>query len=357
MIDNNGQNNEGLRVNQIDRINNKVNELVDAGDKKEREKGKGTFYGILAFAVFIIMAVGATFAYFTASTNSATGSVRTGSASLQLDYISYTSAWLNDELIPVATNIVEYSVEQRPDSSGHKMCIDDNGSEICSAYVFQVRNKADAPQNVSIKIASDENGFANLNAMIYEVSKGSGYSETVATDDPVLATNQTEYDKVCVTDPEAEGYDPACSEFVKVQDANGVGVFDYTPIYINRLGVTKTLLSVESVKSVAVPVPQVGEEDARLATNVELPGLSAGSGNNVKTFLVVLYIKETGGNQTDVDSSSQFSGRIIVDGSDGSTGVTGKIDATDNSVLQNQTTTTTTDTTDTTTTEGTTTEP
>ena len=334
MIDNNKQ------------VNDQFSNQVDEDNKREKEKGKGTFYGIIAFAVFIIMAVGATFAYFTASTSSATGSVRTGSASLQLDYISYTSAWLNDELIPVDTNIVEYSVEQRPDSNGNKMCIDDNGSEICSAYVFQVRNKADAPQNVSIKIASDENGFGNLTAMIYEVSKGSGYSETAATDDPVLATNQTEYDKVCVTDPEAEGYDPACSEFVKVQDANGVGVFDYTPIYINRLGVTKTLLSVESVKSVAVPVPQVGEEDARLATNVELPGLSAGSGNNLKTFLVVLYIKENTENQNDTDSNKNFSGRIIVDGSDGTTGVTGKIEAIDTSVLQNQTTTT--DTTDTT---------
>ena len=341
-------NEENNKVNQVDQINNKVNELVDNSEKKEKEKGRGTFYGIIAFAVFIIMAVGATFAYFTASTNSSSGSVRTGSASLQLDYISYTSAWLSDELIPVDTNIVEYSVEQRPDSSGHKMCIDDNGSAICSAYVFQVKNKADAPQNVSIKIASDENRFGNLHAMIYEVAKGSGYNnETAAADDPKLATNQTEYDTVCVTDPEAEGYDPSCSEFVKVQDANGVGIFDYSPIYINRLGVTKTLLSVDSVKSVAVPVPQVGEENARLATNVELPGLSAGAGNNLKTFLVILYIKENTENQNETDSNKQFSGRIIVDGSDGSTGVTGKIEATDTSVLQSQTTTTTT-TTDTT---------
>ena len=147
MIDNNNQNNQiGNQNNQVeeqinvDKIDQKVNQIEQDSNKKEKEKGKGTFYGIIAFAVFIIMAVGATFAYFTASTSSSSGSVRTGSASLQLEYISYTSAWLSDKLIPVDTNIAEYSVEQRPNSEGDKLCMDDYGNQICSAYVFQVRN-------------------------------------------------------------------------------------------------------------------------------------------------------------------------------------------------------------------------
>ena len=50
-------------------------------------KGRGLFYAVIAIATFIIMAVGATFAYFTASTNSANTSVQTGSTTLQLQYI------------------------------------------------------------------------------------------------------------------------------------------------------------------------------------------------------------------------------------------------------------------------------
>ena len=326
-------NEENNKVNQVEQINNKVNELVDSNEKKEKEKGRGTFYGIIAFAVFIIMAVGATFAYFTASTNSSSGSVRTGSASLQLEYISYNNAWLSDKLIPVKTNIVEYSVEQRPDSSGNRICIDDYGNQICSAYVFQVKNNANSPQNVSINLASDDNGFGNLTAMLYEISKGSSYSDTEALDDPNFATDSETYED---------------GEHVQVQDAGGNPLYEFEPVYINRLGVTKTLLSVAGVKSVAVPVPQVGDDNAKLADNIELPGIS--SGDNLKTFLVVLYINENDDNQNETDSNKTFSGRIIVDGSDGATGVTGKISALDTSVLQNQTTTTdTTDTTDVTT--------
>ena len=44
--------------------------------------GKGLFYGVIAVATFIIMAVGATFAYFTATTNSANTAVQTGSTVL-----------------------------------------------------------------------------------------------------------------------------------------------------------------------------------------------------------------------------------------------------------------------------------
>ena len=57
------------------------------------------------------MAVGATFAYFTASTSSSSNAVQTGSTSLQLKYISYNEGWMNNDLIPADTTVVEYSFE------------------------------------------------------------------------------------------------------------------------------------------------------------------------------------------------------------------------------------------------------
>ena len=56
-------------------------------------RGRGLFYGVIAIATFIIMAVGATFAYFTATTESMNNTVQTGSTTLQLIYISYGEAW------------------------------------------------------------------------------------------------------------------------------------------------------------------------------------------------------------------------------------------------------------------------
>ena len=80
-------------------------------------KGRGLFYGVIAIATFIIMAVGATFAYFTATTSSMNAAVQTGSTTLQLKYISYGSAWMQKDLIPADTNVVEFSLPLRPCSS------------------------------------------------------------------------------------------------------------------------------------------------------------------------------------------------------------------------------------------------
>ena len=64
---------------------------------KNEVKGRGLFYGVIAVATFIIMAVGTTFAYFTATTESMNSAVQTGSTTLQLQYISYGSAWIKND--------------------------------------------------------------------------------------------------------------------------------------------------------------------------------------------------------------------------------------------------------------------
>ena len=140
--------------------------MSDNNERKinKKENGRELFYGVIAVATFIIMAVGATFAYFTASTNSANSSVKTGSTRLEMDYISYSEGWMKQNLIPVDTKVAEYSVEYQDDTTGNAMCMDDYGNEICSIYVFQVRNRANSPQDVSINIVSEDNGFANLHA-------------------------------------------------------------------------------------------------------------------------------------------------------------------------------------------------
>ncbi|MEE3343621.1 MAG: hypothetical protein VZS44_05985 [Bacilli bacterium] len=357
VVDNNQVNNAQINDNQVN--NNQAND--QNVNKKEKEKGKGTFYGILAFAIFVIMAVGATFAYFTASTNSSGGSLKTGSATLQLEFISYTTAWLSDKLIPVRTSVAEYSVERRPSIENNerkKICVDDFGNQICSVYVFQVRNNANSPQTVSISIASEENGFGNLAAMIYEIKPGEQYETTDPGDDPQFASTDEEYNDV--------------DDYVQVQNSEGSPILTgFEPVYVNRLGVTKTLLQATDPDdgqlkySVAVAVPQVGDDNAKLADAVTIPGVSDQSQDNYKTFMIVLYVNETGDNQNDSDSNKTFSGRVIVDGSDGSSGVTGFIQGvTDNTGLQSDTGTTettgtdTTDTTETTeTTDTTTTEP
>lgn len=320
-------------------------------------KGRGLFYGVIAIATFIIMAVGATFAYFTATTESMDSAVQTGSTTLQLKYISYGSAWSKNDLIPADTYVVEYSVEGQsdvtnttnPDEFGvhgkngnNTLCKDDYGNSICSIYVFQVVNTAPSPQTVSINVVSKQNSFSNLNAMAYEVS--------VPTDEAALAA----YNKIYNADDETlkllkNGVnDPVFTKnnlddtigAIDVVDGNEALLNDtqYKPVYINREGVVKTLLkylktdedgstSIEpAISRDLVPLKTAQDEaleaekrTARIADNVEI------SGGETKTFALVLYIENTDYDQTEDDAEKNFQGQVVVKSGDGNTGVSGSI--------------------------------
>lgn len=315
-------------------------------NQKNGKKGNNRelFYGVIAISTFIIMVVGATFAYFTANTSSADSSVKTGSTKLQLEYISYGEGWLNNKLIPADTKVAEYSVENQNDTTPNQMCIDDFGNEICSLYVFQVRNTSNSPQDVSINIISENNEFSSLNAMAYEIGTEDGYDNTVGKvggSDPDFALNSTDSDN---------------DSKIKIEDGNNTQLFQDTsvlkPIYINRDKVTKKLLSyntslhkddpTQAPKSIEIPVSTDIEGSAKLADGIEIPGVNTTQdGDNLRTFMVVLYILNKNENQNDTDAEKTFTGRIVVTTDDGGTGVSGTIGAAANSQLQSSPTTTT----------------
>lgn len=315
-------------------------------------KNRGLFYGVIAVAVFIIMAVGTTFAYFTATTNSADSSVQTGSTTLRLKYISYEEAWLNKDLIPANTDVVEYSFEYQNDTTVNQdkenyetiryntLCKDDFGNSICSVYVFQVQNSANSPQAVSIDVLTQTNSFGSLNAMAYEISEPTEgdadnygkYFPTVGDEEPYTPTFKNELnglgDPVFKTNSDDED-----SSHVAVKDGDGnlMTSDNYSPIYVNRDGVVKKLLKWNdsgnmkpSIDRAIKVLSDMNLEDrsVRVADNIELPERST------KTFALVLYIKnDEDKDQTDSDADKSFSGQVIVGPGDGSGGVSGQIEA------------------------------
>lgn len=310
-------------------------------------KGRGLFYAVIAIATFIIMAVGATFAYFTATTASMNSAVQTGSTTLELKYISYGSAWLKNDLIPADTSVVEYSVEFQNDTTNttdltdegeyvangnNTMCKDDYGNSICSVYVFQVTNSAASPQTVSLNIVSQINGFSSLNAMAYELTLPEDLAEYSSTEngngknDPVFKTGEGDETEgaIFVTD----GYDKVLSDS------------EYSPIYINRKGVIKTLqqyiTSVDeetqtvtkayAIDRLIVPVIEgvetsTEERTTKIADDIEI------AGGETKTYAIVLYIKNEDFDQTTTDADKVFEGQVVVSSGDGSSGVSGMISA------------------------------
>ena len=328
-------------------------------------KGRGLFYAVIAVATFIIMAVGATFAYFTATTNSANSSVKTGSTTLKLKYISYESGWMNNDLIPADTEVTEYSFENQNDTTiksdslsedasykllKNGLCKDDFGNSICSVYVFQVKNDANSPQTVSLNVVSEINQFASLNAMAYEISLSNenktdyeSKENNNGLTDPKFRKNSSE-----VEDGLIDVKDGDSNTLYLDGQESGITNTVYSPVFINRKGVTKTLLKyVESqdvsggtsIKKPAIDrllVPTVDseglesntgtdEEDTakkrttRVSDDIEI------SGGETKTFALVLYIKNAKIDQTKTDASKEFSGRVIISSGDGSTGVSGSI--------------------------------
>ena len=327
-------------------------------------KGRGLFYGVIAIATFIVMAVGATFAYFTATTASMNSAVQTGSTTLQLKYISYGGAWSKRDLIPADTAIVEYSVEKQSDftnssaadeetgkfpvNGNNTICKDDYGNSICSIYVFQVRNSAPSPQSVSINVISEKNGFANLKAMAYEIAK--------PTDEDELLLYNTIYDPLNEeTFTEKNGLnDPIFRNGSEDETDGAIDVIDeknalldksqFEPVYINRNGVVKTLLEyIDSTTTdgdtttvvkkpaldralVSLPNPsdeskEAKERTAKVADDIEIQG------GELKTFAIILYIKNEDYDQTDTDAEKIFQGQVVVSSGDGSTGVSGTISA------------------------------
>lgn len=312
-------------------------------------KGRGLFYGVIAIATFIVMAVGATFAYFTATTESMNSAVQTGSTTLQLQYISYGSAWSQNDLIPADTTIVEYSVENQSDTTvtsdpseegvypvegNNTLCKDDFGNSICSIYVFQVKNSAASPQSVSLNVVSEENGFSALNAMAYEISVPEDRTDYDGTEngngvnDPVFRTSAGDA---------AEGA-------IDVTDGQNTILYEgqYNPVYINRNGVVKKLLQyVESrdeeaqtvvkrpaIDRLLVSLPtedsklqEASLRTAKIADDIEI------AGGETKTFALVLYIKNEDIDQTETDAAKAFQGQVVVSSGDGNTGVSGIISA------------------------------
>ena len=304
-------------------------------------KGRGLFYGVIAVATFIIMAVGATFAYFTATTNSMNSAVQTGSTTLQLQYISYGTAWMKDDLIPANDTIVEYSFENQNDTTVSKvdtlnntLCKDDYGNSICSVYVFQVVNSAHSPQTVSLNVVSEENSFASLNAMAYEITipeddtdyKSQENSNGVG--DPIFKKNAEDITEGAIDVVDGENTPLDSSK--------------YNEIYINRKGVTKTLLqwvqSVNPENGTKVVAPAINRElipitednqssearerTARIADDIEIIG------GETKTFALVLYIlNDENRDQTETDALKTFTGQMVVSSGDGNSGVSGQISA------------------------------
>lgn len=228
--------------------------------------GKGIFYGVIGVATLVVAIIGATFAYFAASTNSANNAVSAASSTVSALQLSEVKDGIKANLIPIdETNSKFPSVVGLTSTS----CKDDNENNICSTYQFTVTNPNEQAQQVYFYLEPSSNTFTNLH---YTIFKGTPTTYNVKGEQ--------------VTDGG--------------KAANGAVVVKDTQLTLN----STTRISLDNLSQV---LPAKGSA----------------------TYTIVLWIHETGGDQTTSDAGKSFAGGVristgILDGEGNATsGVTG----------------------------------
>lgn len=141
-------------------------------------KKKGILFVIAFIATLVLIAVGATFAYFSATISSADNAVNVGAAMFRIDFDDDVSL-IKGNVIPSIEEYVDIASKRvdgqgkflKPyeDSETGKMviantaCIDDNLNEICSLYTFTISNpltNVDLPLYITLN--TSVNSFENL---------------------------------------------------------------------------------------------------------------------------------------------------------------------------------------------------
>lgn len=290
---------------------------------ENNNNGRGVFYGVIGVATLIVAIIGATFAYFAAQTNTEDNAIRASAAIVELDIATHSATNLGANMIPVeadgttqstvagaAAAATEYATlfprfpsagSEDTDDAGRAACTDLLGNRICSIYTFTVSNPSTASQQIFGFLTVKSNTFSNLK---YAVFKGTP-TQIGATDDQWKVLDST---TVAGYVPVDGNYDIDDGAIVKSmanvpQSATGDNPGDFTATttdnnrYIPAMTVT-------------------------LAANDNQTG-----GDDEVTYTVLLWIEETGLNQTTDDSSADgttpksFEGGIFIN-TGGESGVT-----------------------------------
>lgn len=152
----------------------------------DKKKKKIIFILIITIATIILIAVGSTFAYFSATIASEENAVSLGAAVFTLDLEDDTSL-IKTQVIPSAEKYVDMSTIQRLDENRNFIkpyrengdlivektaCVDDNLNEICSIYTFTVINTmTDMDLPLYVTLNPTINTFENLYFKVVDEEK------------------------------------------------------------------------------------------------------------------------------------------------------------------------------------------
>ena len=260
----------------------------------EEKNKKKIYYLIVAIAIIILISIGSTFAYFSASISSDPNAVDFKAAEFQIQFKDDTSL-IKGNIIPSIEEYVDIT-SKRTDSEGNFLkpikdtetnimqtegtaCIDDNLNEICSMYTFTIMNPmttTDLPLYITLNVSI--NNFENLYYKVLDNDLNEVINTTHLVDDRYELDSEGNYKK------DDNG------QLIKKDNFENLKI---SPVVLTNIN--KTL-------------PKAPDEE-----------------NPSKvTYTIVMWIMETGQNQNEQDGGKVFASTLNVEasGADGK-GITG----------------------------------
>lgn len=167
--------------------------------KENNNKGRGVFYGVIGVATLVVAIIGATFAYFTASANAGNGVIGGNMATIgfNLSVEKVVDPGVGSGMIPMSNTMVEAASSK---TTGTGTCTDDNGNAVCQIYKITVTNTSTASMFVDGYVAltggsgipTDTTLTKNTTntmrwAQVFSKGTGAGYS--TAGVQPLAATS------------------------------------------------------------------------------------------------------------------------------------------------------------------------
>ena len=264
----------------------------------ENKKGNGIFLGVIGVATLIVAIIGATFAYFSASTNSADSAISVNSTQLSLGFSDNTTQ-LKTNLIPATDEIAKFGATNTEHIASKGACIDDNGNEVCGVYDFFVGNPSGTTaQKIYANITVVTNTFANLYFTILD-----------ETGTAVIPATSFKFDSDDTNKTAGE------------TKTNANGTVTYTT---TKDG--KAVLELKALEQTLLASPtEVAADNKNDASKYTLK--ESGTDKNFRKYKVIIWIRESGGDQTDADAGKAFSAGINITTEGSGTGVTGVIAA------------------------------
>lgn len=270
------------------------------------KKKKLILLSLITFSILILVAVGSTFAYFTATISSEEGAVGATAAEFSIDLKDDISL-IKASLIPSAEKYVDIASTRKNGDDFFKpykdpetgieviektACIDDNLSEICSIYTFTVINEmtmGDVP--IYVTLVPSTNTFENLYIKVLDGDK-----------------NIVENSKIHLLDDRYE-IEEVDGNLQYKKDADGAWI---PKANFNSLQMSP--ISVESIKAI-MPKATKNEETGEITPSTV-------------TYSIVMWVMETGKDQTKADGEKVFAATLNVNigGAEGG-GITGVFSA------------------------------